>query len=139
MKLQINKTGQQEIAGYEQVTVEKPNSLELSHIVDNSCESILCPDIMDMFHLSALNDLCVGLLKKLRMGGELVIGGIDVRLFAKYVTNGLLAPEEASNIVCKTYSMSTPDLLRSCLEKLQLKVVSIHMDGLHYEIKAVRS
>jgi hypothetical protein len=73
------------------------------------------------------------------MGGELVIGGIDVRLFAKYVTNGLLAPEEASNIVCKTYSMSTPDLLRSCLEKLQLKVVSIHMDGLHYEIKAVRS
>lgn len=139
MKLQINKTGQQEVVGYEQVTVDKPNTLELSHIVDNSCESILCPDIMDMFHPSAINDLCVGLVQKLRMGGELVVGGVDVRLFAKYITNGLLSPLEASNIVSKTYSMSTSDMLRACLEGLKLKIVSIHMDGLHYEIKAVRS
>lgn len=139
MKLQIIRKEQEGIQGYQLVKIDKPNSLELSHITDNSCEIILASDAMDSFNNSLLQKVCQSLVSKLRLGGELVLGGTDVRFFAKYTTNGALTAKEACDIVCSAYSMSTADMVREELEKLNLKVVSIHMDGLHYEVKAVRS
>lgn len=139
MKLQIIRKEQEGVQGYEIVKMEKPNSLELSHIIDNSCEIILASDAMDSFNNSLLAKVCQTLVGKLRLGGELVLGGTDVRFFAKYIVNGVLSPTEACDIVCAAYSMSTSDMVREQLEKFGLKVVSIHMDGLHYEVKAVRA
>lgn len=139
MKLQIIRKDQEGIKGYELAKIEQPNSLELSHIVDNSCESILASDAMDSFNNSIVGKLCQLLVSKLRLGGELVLGGTDIRFFAKYTANGVLTPKEACDIVCSAYSMSTADMVREELEKLNLRVVSIHMDGLHYEVKAVRA
>jgi len=139
MKLQIIRKDQESIGGYEAVKVEQPNSLELSHIVDNSCESILASDLMDSFNNSLISKLCQVLISKLRIGGEIVLGGTDVRFFSKYTANGMLTPKEACDIICSAYSMSTSDMVREELEKLNLRVVSIHMDGLHYEVKAVRA
>jgi hypothetical protein len=139
MKLQIIRKEQEGIGGFEIVKMESPNSLELSHIIDNSCEVILASDIVDSFNNSILPKLCQVLVSKLRLNGQLIIGGTDVRFFAKYVSNGLLTPNEACDLVCSAYSMSTSDMVREQLEKFNLKVISIHMDGLHYEVKAVRS
>lgn len=139
MKLQIIKKNQEGIGGYEIVKVDQPNTLELTHIIDNSCEIILASDLVDSFHVSVIPQLCQTLLSKLRLGGELVLGGTDVRFFAKYVSNGLIKPSEACNIVCTAYCMSTSDMIKEELAKLNLKIVSIHMDGLHYEVKAERS
>lgn len=139
MKLHIVRKEQEAIQGYEVVKMEKPNSLELSHIVDNSCEIILASDAVDSFNNAVLGKLCQALVGKLRLGGELVLGGTDVRFFAKYVVNGALTPSEACDIVCTAHSMSTSDMVREQLEKLNLKIISIHMDGLHYEVKAARS
>lgn len=139
MKLQIIRKEQEPIVGYEIVKIQQPNSLGLAHIVDNSCESILASDAVDSFNNSTLSQLCQLLVSRLRLGGELVLGGTDIRFFAKYVCNGILTPNEACDIVCAAHSMSTADMVREELEKLNLKVISIHMDGLHYEVKAVRS
>lgn len=139
MKLQIIRSNQEGIQGYEIVKVEQPNSLELAHIIDNSCESILAPDLADSFHVSVLSKLCQTLLGKLRLGGEIVLGGTDIRLFAKAITNGLLKPVEACDTACSAYCMSTSDMVKEEFQKLNLKIISIHMDGIHYEIKAVRA
>lgn len=138
MKLQIIRKEQTHINGYELYKIDKPNSLELSHIVDNSCEYILASDIMDSFHISLIPKICQLLITKLRLNGEIVVGGTDVRFFSKYVSNGLLTPQEACEIVCSSYSMSYSDMLKEQFEQLKLRIISIHMDGLHYEIKAVR-
>lgn len=139
MKLQIIRKEQEGIQGYQLVKIDKPNSLELSHITDNSCEIILASDAMDSFNNSLQQKVCQALVSKLRLGGELILGGTDIRFFSKYVCNGILSPNEACDIVCSAYSMSTSDMVREELEKLNLKVISIHMDGLHYEVKAVRA
>lgn len=138
MKLQILRKDQEGIGGYEIVKVETNNTLEVSHIVDNSCEVILASDLMDSFNNSLITKLCQALVSKLRLGGELVLGGTDVRFFAKYASNGLLSPTEACDIVCAAYSMSTSDMVKEQLEKFNLRIISVHMDGLHYEVKAVR-
>lgn len=138
MKLQIIRTNQESIDGYEVAKIERPNALELSHIVDNSCETILAADVMDSFDAVAAPQVCQGLVSKLRLGGEISIGGTDVRLFCKSVVNGLLQPQDACRLVTATYSMSTSDTIVEELTKLKLSILSVHMDGLHYEVKAVR-
>lgn len=139
MKLQVLKAGQEGIDGYNQVVVDQPNSLEVSHVVDNSCEEILGADVMEMFHVSNAPQLCQGLVSKLRLGGTIVVGGTDVRLFAKSVTNGLITSLEASDITTKIYSMSSPDVIKDVFNRLGLKIVNVHLDGLHYEVKAARA
>lgn len=139
MKLQIVNNGQEKIGGYETATIEKPNDIDLNNIVTNSCESILASDVVDMFHPNNIKPLCQVLVQKLRLNGELVLGGTEVRLFAKNLINGLLTPTEASNMVTNIYSMSCVDTVKETLESLGLSISSIHMDGVHYEIKAVRT
>lgn len=138
MKLHILKQGQEPVKGYETVFVQNDN-LSLEHVSNNECEFILAPDIMDSFSAAARNQLVGGLVSKLRMGGTLVIGGTHVRLFSKAVLNGMLSHDQASDIIGSLRSMSYPQDVVTSLENLKLTINSVTMDGLHYEIKAVRT
>lgn len=138
MKLQIIRPEQDTIGGYEVVQITQPNSLELSHVVDNSCESILAADVIDSFNTNTVQQVCQALASKLRLGGEVSIGGTDIRFFSKFLANGLLDVNSACQIVTSTYSMSTSDMVVEALRGLGLEVLNVHMDGLHYEVKAVR-
>lgn len=138
MKLQVLKIGQEGISGYDQVVVNQPDNLELSHVIDNSCEIILASDILDLFHPRNTLAVLQSLSSKLRLGGYLIVGGTDVRLFAKSVMNGLLTDIEASSVSSETYAMSSMEFVKEMLLKLNLKIFSVHIDGLHYEIKVVR-
>lgn len=137
MKLQILNQAQQSIVGYETLTIER-NQMNLSHITNNECEFILASDIFDSFPAGSAEELINGLLSKLRLRGELVVGGTDVRLFAKVVSNGLVSELDASNIVTNVHSMTTSGQIREILEQRGLEILSVHLDGVHYEIKARR-
>ena len=80
MKLHIVKPEQESIENYTRVDAN-PDSLDLSKVSDNECTMILANDILDLFHIDNLPQLLEHLVKKIRMGGELVVGGTDVRLF----------------------------------------------------------
>lgn len=138
MKLQITRPEQDTIEGYEIVKISQPNTLELSHIVDNSCEVILAADIADSFVPDSLGQVCQALVNKLRLGGEISIGGTDIRFFAKYITNGIINSADACKLVNAAFSMSTSETIVKELEKLNLQILTVHMDGLHYEVKAIR-
>ena len=72
MKVQIVRKDQEAIVGYEVVKVESPNSLEISHLVDNSCENIIAADLVDSFNNELLPQLCKALVSKLRFNGQIV-------------------------------------------------------------------
>jgi hypothetical protein len=78
------------------------------------------------------------IVKKLRLGGTLVIGGTDIRLFAKNVSNCLIGEGEASQIIKEKLSMTNPQKIIGLLSQLGLKVQSSIISGVHYEITAVR-
>ena len=137
MKLQILSKTQEPIGGFKTVIVDN-NSLDLGEISPNECEVILASDVVDSVTYSAIDQLMSALTSKLRINGELTVGGTDVRMFAAAVANARVSLEEASNIVTNVNSMTNgPDVTRT-LESLGLEVQSISLEGVHYEIKAKR-
>jgi hypothetical protein len=137
MKIHVIKPGQPTIAGYVPVTIDA-NSIALDVAADNQCTSIFAPDITDFFQLGVMHQLLSQLVKKLRLGGELVVGGTDIRLFVKSIANGRLGLNDGSQVIAGVQSMVSCDKIGNMLESMGLQVLSTHMDGIHYEIKCRR-
>jgi|14BtaG_2_1085337.scaffolds.fasta_scaffold68754_2 hypothetical protein len=137
MKLQIIRGIQEAIDGYQIITVNN-DSLDLGSITANECEFILASDVMDSFSINHSGEILGALRSKLRINGELVVGGTELRAFVKAVANGLIAPEDASSVVSQNNSMTSVHAVREMLMSLGLEIVSSHINGLHYEIKAKR-
>ena len=136
MKLHVIRKGQDKIEGFK--VVEVSESLDISDIVSNSCEMVFGPDICDSFSFIGLKDAAEALVSKLRLNGQIVMGGTDVRSFCKTVSLGLLPIGDASNLVGQSQSMSSPDVILDLFNQLGLKIESVNIDGLHYEVKGRR-
>lgn len=137
MKLQVLREGQEKIDNYEHVTTSF-NKIDVSHVIDNECEEILATDSLDDFTAEAVPQLVHALVSKLRLGGQVSIGGTDVRLFSKAVLNGVMTSTEASQTVSSINSASCAVSVRDALESAGLQVLDTHMNGIHFEIKARR-
>jgi len=137
MKLHIVKPGQESIESYARVEVA-PNTLDISMLSDNECSSIMANDILDFFSVDNIPKVLEHLTTKMRMGGDLVVGGTDVRLFCKYVTNDQVDELSAAQIIGFCESMATLGQISDILQSLGLNIVSSQISGMHYEIKAAR-
>ena len=136
MKLQILRGGQEEIENYSHV-VASDNKVDISHIINNECERILATDVLDCFTVDGVPELIQALVSKLRLGGEMSIGGTEIRM-CKSIINGSITPEEGSGIISGLYSASSLQFVQEALEKLGLTVVDTHMNGIHFEVKVRR-
>lgn len=137
MKLHIVKPGQESIENYTRVEVS-PNALDISMVSDNECTSIMANDILDLFSIDNVPKVLGHLSTKMRMGGDLVIGGTDVRLFCKYVTNDQVDELSAAQLIGACESMTTFDHIANILHSAGLSIASSQINGMHYEIKATR-
>jgi hypothetical protein len=137
MKLQVANAAQEPVIGYTKVVIDR-NSLDLSSVTNNECEFILASDIMDLFAAGSAQEVTGALISKLRLNGELVVGGTELRAFASAVSNGLISLTDASNVVTNSNSLTSSVIIRDILEQQGLSIISVHVDGLHYEIKAKR-
>lgn len=137
MKLQILKDGQDEIKNYSHV-VAGDNKVDISHITNNECEHILATDVLDCFTVEGVPELLQALVSKLRLGGEMSIGGTEIRLLCKSIINGSITPEEGSGVISGLYSASSLQNVQEALEGLGLTVVDTHMNGIHFEVKVRR-
>ena len=137
MKIHIVREGQETIENYKKVTVSN-NSVDLSDISDNECTFILAGDTLDNFSLENIPLFIQNLTKKVRMGGSLVIGGTDIRLFAKSVINGMTPENEASNMGGLVQSMSIIANTLDIIKSLGMQIESTQINGFHYEVTAKR-
>ena len=137
MKIHIVREGQESIENYNKVTVSN-NSVDLSDISDNECAFILAGDTLDNFSQENIPNFIQSLTKKVRMGGSLVVGGTDIRLFSKSVINGLIPENEASSIIGLVQSMTMIANTIDIIKSLEMQVESTQINGYHYEIKAKR-
>ena len=87
MRVQVARMGVETIQGYQHV-VASDNYINFMDISDNECTEILANDILDCFSVEKIAECLQLLASKLRLGGSLVVGGKDVRLFSKAVING---------------------------------------------------
>ena len=137
MKLHIVKPGQESIENYTRVEAS-PNALDISTVSDNECTSIMANDILDLFSIDNIPKVLEHLATKMRMGGDLVIVGTDVRLFCKYVTNDQVDELSAAQLIGVCESMTTCDQISNTLQSLGLRIASSQINGMHYEIKVTR-
>lgn len=137
MKIQILTGNSSPIEGYGHFRVEN-ESINLSILSDNECEFILANEAVDDFSTENIAVATQAIVKKLRLGGTIVIGGTDVRLFSKAVVNCTINETDASSIIKSKRSMSTAENIINLMSRLGLKVQNSVMSGIHYEVTAIR-
>jgi hypothetical protein len=137
MKIQITTSNEEHIAGYREISI-KDGKIDFQEISDNECTYILANNILNAFPIEHLKQCIAELIKKLRLGGTLVVGGTDLRIFSINVINGMLPPDEASNIINSVSSMSSADVITEIIREFNLSIVSTQIGGVHYEISAER-
>lgn len=138
MKIQILSNDlSSAIAGYKQFQIVD-ETVDLSSLSNNECELILSNEALDSVSLENVAPFIQHVLSKLRLGGGIVVGGTDIRLFSKAVANCLISEADASNIIKTKKSMTTSENTIDVLTKLGLKVKNCIMSGIHYEVTATR-
>lgn len=137
MKIHVLRPDQQAIENFTRVNVSN-NLVDLTQLSDNECELILANDAMDSFSVDRAGELLQSLVSKLRLGGELVLGGTSIRLFCKQVLNSQLDEQQASQIIGSVASLTSPQPLVQALSSMGLEILESTMSGIHYEVKAKR-
>jgi hypothetical protein len=137
MKLQIITQDAEKIEGYTQVQCFG-TQLDLSSISDNECENILAGDVLDMYPIDTVGQVIQQLVKKLRIGGEIVLGGTECRVLAKHIVNGMITEQQASQIIAGKKSLLSVEIIKNALKTLGLNVLTTSISGIHCEVKAKR-
>ena len=137
MKIHVLRPDQQAIENFTRVNISN-NLVDLTQLSDNECELILANDAIDSYSIDRVAELVQSLVSKLRLGGELVLGGTSIRLFCKQVLNSQLDESQASQIVGSVASLTSPEPLVQVLSSMGLEIVEASMSGIHYEVKAKR-
>jgi hypothetical protein len=137
MKIQIAKVNNDVIQGYKHVLLAE-NYINFADISDNECEEILAYDTLNYFSINKLRDCLVSLVGKLRLGGKLVIGGVDIRLFSRFIINNTIKEEEGAAIIGQVSSMTTINQIIAMLESLGLELVIVDISGVHFKITVKR-
>jgi hypothetical protein len=137
MKIHIVREGQETIKGFTKVLV-KDGVINFNDVSDNQSVFILAGDVLDEFPIEKTQECLKLILQKLRLGGKLVIGGTDIRLFCKSVINSLITKENASNTIFNCKSMTDIETVLLLIRSAGLNVITTQTNGVHYEITAER-
>jgi hypothetical protein len=137
MKIHIVNKNQNPISGYKKIIVDQ-QKIDFQDVSDNECQFIMANQLLNDFDHTNIGNCISSLLQKLRIGGTLVIGGVEMRMFSKSVINGLITPENASNNILNCLSMTDATEVSNLIRTAGLNIVSTQINGIHYEITAKR-
>ena len=120
---------------------------DISNLVDdNECLEILAPTIINYLPFNQLQQIITGWVGKLRHGGKIVIGGIDLYEVSKRVVRGEIETDLANALLYGTQN-GVWDVRRSqlnlkdisdLLSHLGLKIITKKLDGIDMIVEAVR-
>jgi len=143
MKVHLIKKSQESIRGYTQITYDPSTSgnIKLQNLLalsDNECDFILANEVLDDFSIQEIKECITNIVKKLRLGGTLVVGGTDINLFCKNVLSSMIKDNDASEMIRSKQSMTTLNGVLTLLKYFNLKIKTTQINGTHYEITCVR-
>jgi hypothetical protein len=139
MKIQLYKEGENCIDGYVSILYSQEDKLSnLEKVINNSCEYIIANNVTDFFAKEYFDIILNLLVSKLRIGGTLVITGLDINLLSKNILNGNTSLDDASNAVSQISSVNTMYNLIEKLEFKNLKVDIAKFMNNNYEIFCTR-
>ncbi len=139
MKIQIlDSRFEQAVEGYDK-HIDVSNFATLtSEVSNNECTYMLAPEILSSCALPQYSEVITLMATKLRMGGEMVLGGTELRAFANAVNNGDLDVEMACSMISRSQSMANVHEVCQLVNSLGNFQVTWSCSGVHYEIKIRR-
>lgn len=137
MKIHVIREDANAITGYTKVPVSN-ETINFEGISNNECEFIMANQVMDLFRTANIGSCLTDLVSKLRMGGTLVVGGTDLRMFCINTINGMSDPQTSAVTIGECHSMTDAKDISNALTSLGLTIVSNRVNGNSYEVTAKR-
>lgn len=138
MKVNLTRQLNNGIHGYKNI-LYIPNHIDLNELTDNEAEIILANEILDYFSMENIPDLINKIISKLRLNGKLIIGGTDLFVFCKFVSNDLIDENLGNKYIEEKQAMPPMLTIKTLLEKAGLKIETYQFSGMSYEITAIRN
>lgn len=116
------------------------------HVEDAQASEILASDVLDFLPPKAVNDAVTHWIKKLRHGGTITIGGLDLREVARRLSSHQISIDEANLLVygeqsspwqCRKAAVSLP-LMADQLQRTGLVVTGKSYREVFYSVTARR-
>lgn len=113
-----------------------------NEIDDGECLAIYAPKILDYIHAPHLHSFVEQLVKKMRRGCTITIGGTDLRETCKQILRGDYNIVTANGVIFgndrNKVSQYSLDTITELLQQFNLKIESKILDGNEMCVKAVR-
>ena len=139
MKIQIlDSRFEQAIEGYDKYIDVSNFAALASEVSNNECTYMLAPEILSSFALPQYSEVIKLMASKLRMNGEMVLGGTEIRAFADAIKQEKLDIQQSSGMIAKSQSMANVHEVCELINSLGNFQVTWSCSGVHYEIKIRR-
>jgi hypothetical protein len=112
--------------------------IDLEDISDNECVEIDASEAVSYFMYHTLDYAISTISRKLRLGGELVIGGVDARLMSLGYLNGNITEEQFNEASSQFTCLTTSGVVTEKLSDAGVTVIHVTTDKMFFRIKATR-
>lgn len=137
MKLHILYNKKHEINNYVNLLVEE-NGVDLRDVIANSCDEIIISEALDYIQYKYINYVLEDIVHRLRLGGKIIITGIDIKALSRLVVSELVSIEQYNDIIMNIKSLNTILNIRALLVSYNLDIELDLINGYKYQIIAKR-
>lgn len=138
MKINITTSPAQAINGYKNYFIEDQGCLEeIQNIVNNCCSEIIFTGI-DYIDHDKVDAVLALLLSKLRLGGRILISGINFDSVIRAALSEQLSETDFSKMIENIKSIRSRSTVASFLRQRNLLIDSSISKGSLYEVSAIR-
>lgn len=137
MKINITSDPSKSISGYKNYFTYNNDSLDLSDVVPNCCSEILLTGL-DYVSQSKIDDVLNQAISKLRVGGKLLISGLNLDTFVRNVLSEQMSEKEASHLIENIKSVRSRLSITKSIQNRNLLVEYSISKGNIYELSAIR-
>lgn len=142
MRLQLTTVNDPgvEVTGYKVIQCDSLDGIDdkLKDVSDNECLEIHAGTLLTVCTFSQQKELLEKVLRKLRLGGTIVLGGVDVNLFAKNIISGQLSVAEGCEFLSHK-NMSDSTTTKQMLHDLGLQIQASELFGANFLVHASRT
>jgi len=138
MKLQINKNASDQLNGFTAISILQKD--EIKNIIHSSCTEVYANRILDELEYEEALKFLIELMQKVRLGGNIILSGIDLISLGQNITNELIDSASTSAIISNAKSIIDTRIITNLLESngFILEYLML-LDQNYYELKANRT
>lgn len=138
MKLYISENIDKAIEGFVIIPIIY-GEVDLSNIPDNAASEIVAIDALDSITHDKVEQFIGLLCRKLRLNGNLYLGGLDAYAISRSLLSGSVSIKEYNENISKKDSLYSSKIIIDLLKRNNINLASAVYKGNYYEVTAKRT